>query len=131
MRAPSFIILIVILCLTGEVLAQNPTPKAAEPMKTIEVGDGSNLVIPEGMRIQKIGAQVIVEDPHQYLIGQFQALEARMKKMETSQAEFKNNLKEITDQITALQALLKQIQLQQAAQPPTSPQPQGTSAQKK
>ena len=75
----------------------NSTPQdPPKGMEIINIGPaGQQLVLPQGTKMRKVGAQLMIEDNAQYIATRIWNLEKRMKELELSNADFKKQLEEL------------------------------------
>ena len=75
-------------------------PEIPEGMEEIQLGGSAKLIVPQGAKTKKVGAQIIVEGTKEYMARRFVALDKRLDALEESQ-------KEMTAAIDALQKTLQ------------------------
>ena len=94
-RFMAFLLSFIFLFLISGAIAEDNT-KAVEVPDGMEVvpigGGGSQLVVPKGAKIRKVGAQIIVEGTKEYMSRMVSTLEERITKLEESQATLKKEV---------------------------------------
>jgi peptidoglycan hydrolase CwlO-like protein len=104
MKKISLIILIIMLSLIIPVIAQEEKPEEAlEGMQVIELGTGSRVIIPRGVKFQKKGSQLVIEDYSIYL-------EKRLKNVDDSLAQLKATEEKLKDEIEQLKETIQDLQ---------------------
>lgn len=86
-----FIVLFLISSISHAETTDNPS---SIEMETIQVSNGYQMVVPKGAKVEQVGGQIKVQDPVDFLIQQFNLLEARVKAIEEKQEELKKILQE-------------------------------------
>ncbi len=104
MKKVSFILLVFMFMVSFlSARAQEKKEEVPEDTQVIEVGPGSRLLLPKGMKIEKTGSQITIEDFGQYY-------ERRLKEMEERLAEFRSRDEILQKEIEQLQEGLTEMQ---------------------
>jgi len=117
MKYWTFPVLLTLCLALFPVLAQEEaydpaagSPKSGQPppegMEKIRLGGSAELLVPEGAKTRKVGAQVIVEGTKEYMARRFSEMEKKIADLEKRQAELEAELK----------ALRKELEDQKKAQ---------------
>ena len=75
----------VVLFITSAAFAQFEAAKdneTSEGMEFIQVSDGHKVIVPKGVKIQKNGSHLTVEDPTSYIIDKLIIINERLDKLE-------------------------------------------------
>lgn len=68
-------------------------------MEVIKIGDGQEILVPEGTKIRRIGAQLILEDTSAYFAKKFMEMENHFMKIEESLQELRQKIKDLEKKI--------------------------------
>ena len=79
---------------------ENQNQQIPEGMEEIQIGGSAKLIVPEGAKTRKVGAQIIVEGTKEYMSRRFSKMRERLEAIEENQ-------KNLADQIEALKAGLE------------------------
>ena len=83
--------------------------------ETIKISNGSQLILPKGMKTTRIGGQIIVEDPQAFLLRRIEELEKKISDMTDDNAQLNAQVKEGQDQeqLQAFQQMLTDLTARQ------------------
>jgi len=95
------ILLFAVLWFAPSVIAQDDDHSveriaSSEPgMEIVQIGGGQQLFLPEGTKLRRVGAQLIIEDNAQYMAERLLALDERIKELEARENDLRDKLEEL------------------------------------
>ncbi len=66
-----------------------------EGMEEVQIGGSGKLVVPQGAKTRKVGAQVIVEGTKEYMARRFKETDERLKALEDQQTQILKEIEEL------------------------------------
>ena len=100
-RMNIYIVLCLIFFWGILVFAQAETnQKIPEGMEAVQIGGSATLIVPQGAKTRKVGAQIIVEGTKEYMSRRFLEVDERLTTLE-------KNLTDLTKEVAALKNDLK------------------------
>ena len=74
-----------------------------EGMEAVRIGGSGWLIVPQGAKTRKVGAQIIVEGSKEYMSRRFLEMNERFEKIEKNQEALQKELSAIRDLIAGMQ----------------------------
>ena len=103
-----FVAIVVFCAVSDQAFAEmgSATPKAGTQTKngmtTVQITDGYKVVVPEGLKVEKIDGQIKMQDPTEFLVGKLQTLEEQLKKIDATQSDLKMQMDILESVIASL-----------------------------
>lgn len=73
-----------------------------EGMEAVRIGGSAWLIVPQGAKTRKVGAQIIVEGSKEYMSRRFLEMDERLKKIEKNQEALQKELAALQDLIRGM-----------------------------
>ena len=74
-----------------------------EGMEAVQIGGSAWLIIPQGAKTRKVGAQIIVEGSKEYMSRRFFKMEERLGRIEKNQDDLKKEVDALKDLVAGMQ----------------------------
>ncbi len=105
MKKSKIIIFICMFCiLTMSAYAQSTLNREIpEGMEAVQIGGSGWLIVPQGAKTRKVGAQIIVEGSKEYMSRRFFEMDERFEKIEKNQEDLKKEIGALKDLIAGMQ----------------------------
>ncbi len=71
-------------------------------MTTIHVTNGHQITVPEGLKVEKVGAQIRMQDPTEFVMEKLQVVEERLVALEKKQDELEADLTILQEVISSM-----------------------------
>lgn len=78
-------------------------------MEAIQITNGYRIIAPEGAKIKRVGAQIIVEGDKEYYSRRFHELTQEIKSLKESSSVLKNQIETLNQTVENQQKLIEQI----------------------
>ena len=72
-------------------------------MEAVQIGGSGWLIVPQGAKTRRVGAQIIVEGSKEYMSRRFFEMNERLEKIEKNQEALQKELAALKDLITGMQ----------------------------
>ena len=74
-----------------------------EGMEAVQIGGSGWLIVPQGAKTRKVGAQIIVEGSKEYMSRRFFEMDQRFEKVEKNQDDLKKEVDDLKDLLAGMQ----------------------------
>ena len=95
-----FIFSILTISAHGQSIFNREVP---EGMEAVRIGGSGWLIVPQGAKTRRVGAQIIVEGSKEYMSRRFFEIEERLGKIEKTQDDLKKDLDALKDLMARMQ----------------------------
>ena len=97
---PIFMFSILTSCAYGQSTFNQKVP---EGMEAVRIGGSGWLIVPQGAKTRKVGAQIIVEGSKEYMSRRFFEMDKRLEKMEKDQEDLKREIDDLKGLVVGMQ----------------------------
>ena len=99
-----FILIGIFSILTISVYAQSIfNREVPEGMEAVRIGGSGWLIVPQGAKTRRVGAQIIVEGSKEYMSRRFFEIDKRFEKIEKNQEDLKKEVGVLKDLVAGMQ----------------------------
>ena len=77
--------------------------KIPEGMEAVRIGGSGWLIVPQGAKTRRVGAQIIVEGSKEYMSRRFFEMDERLQKIEKNQEDLKNEVDALKELVAGMQ----------------------------
>jgi hypothetical protein len=104
-RKSIFLLTVAMISFSSLLLAQDTSRDESVPegMERVKVGRGSEVVVPSGMKMHKVGDLVVLENPGEYVARRIGEMDGRLRKMEAREEELAARVEKLEAVITEMQ----------------------------
>ena len=97
-----FFMLIISVTASAQSESESRPQAVPEGMEAVRIGGSGWLIVPQGAKTRKVGAQVIVEGSKEYMSRRFLEMEKRFTGMEKDQEDLKQEVAELKELVAEL-----------------------------